>query len=116
MALLEAVEAQTAQRAGKDGLVDVAFYNAAIETCAAGGGWRRAVQVFHRLRHHGVSPNTQTYSCLMAAVARARCDSAEVYEGLKFAGVPEYLAYTAAAAHALRWGGVYVHEPERSPN
>ena len=110
MALLEEVESQAAQRAGRDGLVDVGFYNQVIETCGAGGGWRRAVQAFNRLRHHGVAPNTATYSCLMAAVARAKCDSGEVYEGLKFAGVPEYLAYTAAAAHALNWGGQYVHD------
>jgi len=50
-----------------------------------------------------VKPNTSTYQALMAAVARARCASTEVYDGLKYAGVPEYLAYTAAAAHALRW-------------
>ena len=42
---------------------------------AAGGGWRRAVQVFNRMRHMRVRPNTSTYQALMAAVARARCAS-----------------------------------------
>ena len=79
------------------------LYNCALEAAAAGGGWRRAVQVFNRMRHMRVKPNTSTYQALMAAVARARCASTEVYDGLKYAGVPEYLAYTAAAAPALRW-------------
>ena len=103
LVLLEEIEAQAAQRAGTDGLVPVELYNCALEAAAAGGGWRRAVQVFNRMRHMRVRPNTSTYQALMAAVARARCASTEVYDGLKYAGVPEYLAYTAAAAHALRW-------------
>jgi len=103
LVLLEEIEAQAAQRAGTDGLVPVELYNCALEAAAAGGGWRRAVQVFNRMRHMRVKPNTSTYQALMAAVARARCASTEVYDGLKYAGVPEYLAYTAAAAHALRW-------------
>jgi pentatricopeptide repeat protein len=104
LVLLEEIEAQVAQRAGADGLVPVDMYNCCLEAAAAGGGWRRAIQVFNRMRHHGVKPNTSTYQALMAAVAKARCASTEVYDGLKYAGVPEYLAYTAAAAHALRWG------------
>ena len=71
--LLEEIEAQAAQRAGTDGLVPVELYNCALEAAAAGGGWRRAVQVFNRMRHMRVKPNTSTYLALMAAVARARC-------------------------------------------
>ena len=79
----------------------VELYNCALEAAAAGGGWRRAVQVFNRMRHMRVRPNTSTYQALMAAVAPARCASTEVYDASKYAGVPSYLAYTAAAARAV---------------
>ncbi|KAH8046151.1 endonuclease [Aureococcus anophagefferens] len=102
-AILEEIEAQTAARAGRDGLVDVSIYNAVIDICGHAGAWRRALQVFNRLRHHGIAPTTHTYSCVMAAAVGVPADSTEVYEGLKFAGIPEYIAYTAATAHALSW-------------
>ena len=91
---------QAAQRAGTDGLVPVELYNCALEAAAAGGGWRRAVQVFNRMRHMRVKPNTSTYQALMAAVARARCASTEVYDGLKYAGVPEYRLHGGGGARA----------------
>ena len=53
---------QAAQRAGTDGLVPVELYNCALEAAAAGGGWRRAVQVFNRMRHMRVRPNTSSRS------------------------------------------------------
>lgn len=102
-AILEEIEAQTCARSGRDGLVDVSVYNAVIDICGAAGAWRRALQVFNRLRHHGIAPNTHTYSCIMAAAVGVNADSTEVYEGLKYAGIPEYIAYTAATAHALSW-------------
>ncbi|KAH8049151.1 endonuclease [Aureococcus anophagefferens] len=73
-AILEEIEAQTAS--GRDGLVDVSIYNAR----------RRRT----RTVRHG-------------AAVGVPADSTEVYEGLKFAGIPEYIAYTAATAHALSW-------------
>ena len=112
-AILEEVEAQTCARSGRDGLVDVSVYNACIDICGATGAWRRALAVFNRLRHHGIHPNTHTYSCIMAAAVGVPADSTEVYEGLKYAGVPEYIAYTAATAHALSWRPTLTDEDNR---
>ncbi|KAH8094986.1 endonuclease [Aureococcus anophagefferens] len=103
-AILEEIEAQTAARAGRDGLVDVSIYNAVIDICGHAGAWRRALQVFNRLRHHGIAPTTHTRTrASWPAAVGVPADSTEVYEGLKFAGIPEYIAYTAATAHALSW-------------
>ena len=112
--VLEEIEAQAAARAGRDGLLDVAIYNAVIDICGSAGAWRRALQVFNRLRHHGIHPTTHTYSCLMTAAVGVPADSTEIYEGLKYAGVPEYIAYTAATAHALSWAPEPSEEQKRS--
>lgn len=47
-----------------------------------------------------VTPTTHTYSLLHLIGRTARDDPTVVYEAFKFAGVPSYLAYTAASANA----------------
>jgi hypothetical protein len=43
-----------------------------------------------------LTPNTATYSVLMECCAKADLeDVPEVYDAMKFVGVPEYLAYAA---------------------
>ena len=50
----------------------------------------------------------------MTAAVGVPADSTEIYEGLKYAGVPEYIAYTAATAHALSWAPEPSEEQKRS--
>mmetsp|Transcript_49105 Transcript_49105/g.139064 ORF Transcript_49105/g.139064 Transcript_49105/m.139064 type:complete len:382 (+) Transcript_49105:1356-2501(+) len=93
--LLEEVEAQ-------GHAVTRELYHSAIDVCRAAGHWRRALQIFNRMSHQGLEPTTHTYTLLEQAGAAAKVESAaEVYDAMKFAGVPAYLSYTAAAANAL---------------
>ncbi|KAJ1456013.1 hypothetical protein M885DRAFT_616542 [Pelagophyceae sp. CCMP2097] len=93
----------------------VSYYNTAIDVCASSDAWRRALSLFQRMQKDGVHPNTHTYSLLLSVAANSpTADTVEVYEGLKFAGVPEYLAYTAAAAHALNWRPDFLRSPRPS--
>ena len=55
------------------------------------------------MREGLVQPNTNTYSIIAKLGFEAKNDEAgEVYSALKFAGVPEYIAYTSAAGNALK--------------
>ncbi|GMH74553.1 hypothetical protein TrLO_g4225 [Triparma laevis f. longispina] len=82
----------------------IATYNNVIDCCRAGHAWRRGVQVFERMMKDGtVKPNTNTYSIVAKLGFEAKNDEAgEVYSALKFAGVPEYIAYTSAAGNSLK--------------
>ena len=83
------------QRQGFD--IDVKMFNTVMDTCRRAGHWRRALTVFQSMKEFGVSPNTATYSVISDACAAAKLEDAPtVYEAMKYAGVPEYLAYTAA--------------------
>ena len=75
-----------------------------MDVCRAGGHWRRALQLFNRMSHQGIPPTTHTYALLQQAGAAARNSEAhEVYEAMKYAGIPAYLSYTAAAAKAFAY-------------
>ena len=79
-----------------------ATYNSVIDCCRVGGSWRRGVQVFElMMRQEGMKPNTNTYAIMAKLGFGAGEDAGEVYSVLKFAGVPEYIAYTSAASNAL---------------
>ena len=93
--------------------VGVEHYNAVIDTCRAGGSLRRGLQVFEKMTGRGGGnkslcvPNTTTYALLAKLGNEAKADEApEIYEALKFAGVPEYIAYTAAASHLFKGTGI----------
>mgnify|MGYP001965496988 CR=1 FL=1 len=78
------------------------LYHLAMDVCRAGGHWRRALQIFNRMSHQGIPPTTHTYALLEQAGAAARnSEPHEVYEAMKYAGVPAYLSYTAATAKAM---------------
>jgi len=78
-----------------------ATYNSVIDCCRVGGSWRRGVQVFELMMRKNVKPNTNTYAIMAKLGFGAGEDAGEVYSVLKFAGVPEYIAYTSAASNAL---------------
>ena len=78
------------------------LYHLAMDVCRAAGHWRRALQIFNRMSHQGIPPTTHTYALLEQAGAAARnSEPHEVYEAMKYAGVPAYLSYTAATAKAM---------------
>ena len=83
---------------------DVRHYNAVIDCCKMGGAWRRAADLFSKMgREEGIEPNTNTYD-LMSSLglgATVKDSPEEIYSTLKFAGVPEYIAYTSACRLAL---------------
>jgi hypothetical protein len=58
------------------------------------GFWRQALSVFARLRKNGHKATTHVYELLGKCCIRGAPD--QVYEALKWAGVPEYLAYSMA--------------------
>ena len=82
----------------------IGTYNAVLDCCRVGGEWRKGIQVFDALMREGkVKPNTTTYSVLAKAGFEAKNDDpGEIYAALKFAGVPEYIAYGSAASNALK--------------
>lgn len=80
-------------------------YNSVIDCCRVGGSWRRGVQVFELMMRQDIKPNTNTYAIMAKLGFGAGEDAGEVYSVLKFAGVPEYIAYTSAASNALRGFG-----------
>ena len=70
-----------------------------LSTCGQSGHWRRAVQVFRECTSAPISivPNTSLFEALAQACSRSSRDEApQVYDALKFAGVPEVLAYATA--------------------
>ena len=82
----------------------VEVFNAVLDVCRLAGHWRRGLMVFNKMsRHEQAVPNTHTYSLLVASGARSNDDPTEVYSAMKFAGVPEYIAYSAAAGRASRF-------------
>jgi pentatricopeptide repeat protein len=88
--------------------VTVATYNAVLDCCRVGGSWRRGVQIFESMTtggptQAGVKPNTNTYSIMAKLGYEAKNDDpGEIYTALKYAGVPEYIAYSSAASNALK--------------
>ncbi len=88
----------------RGGGVTTAAYNSVLDACRAGGSWRRGLQLFGRMQKEGIcKPNTNTYSVLAKMGFEARNDDpGDVYSAMKFAGVPEYIAYTSAAGGAMR--------------
>jgi len=82
----------------------IATYNNIIDCCRAGHAWRRGVQVVEKMMKDGnVKPNTNTYSIIAKLGFEAKNDEAgEIYSALKFAGVPEYIAYTSASGNSLK--------------
>ena len=86
--------------------VSTGTYNAVLDCCRSGGAWRRGVHVFENMQKEGVKPNTNTYAIMAKLGFEAKNDDpGEIYSALKFAGVPEYIAYSAAASTALRVEG-----------
>jgi pentatricopeptide repeat protein len=83
---------------------NTAAYNAVLDCCRNGGAWRRGVHVFENMmKQPDIKPNTNTYSVLAKMGFEAKNDDpGEIYQTLKFAGVPEYIAYSAAASNALK--------------
>ena len=54
--------------------------------------WRHAVLVFGKMRKAGHKATTATYEVLTQACVEA--DPTDAYDALKFAGVPEFFAYS----------------------
>ena len=56
--------------------------------------WRQAIKIFQRLRQNGHKASTSVYEVLGRCCIRGVPDI--LYEALKNAGVPEYIAYSIA--------------------
>jgi hypothetical protein len=76
--------------------------SAVLGVCSTAGEWRRALALFKCMGTvDNLKPNTATYSVLMECCAKAELDEVpDVYDAMKFAGVPEYLAYATGRERA----------------
>jgi pentatricopeptide repeat domain-containing protein 1 len=101
-----------------------ASYNLTLGACQKDGQWRRALQVFKEMcardrdrvrsgprrgdstdKDGGLScaPNTATYTIISDTCAKAKLDDIpDLYDAMKFAGVPEYIAYSTGAKATTR--------------
>ena len=77
---------------------DTASYNLTIGACEKDGQWRRALKLFKDMVKQKIVPNTATYSVISETCAKAKLDDIpDLYDAMKFAGVPEFIAYSTGA-------------------
>ena len=95
-------------------------YNVVIGACSVGGRWREALALFKRMQQPSPPPqqqqqqqqqqqpcvpNTATYAGLVDVCRRCSLDEVpQLYDAMKFAGVPEYIAYSAGRERMSRKG------------
>jgi pentatricopeptide repeat protein len=96
-------------------------YNVVIGACSVGGRWREALALFKRMQQpppppppqqqqqqqqqQPCVPNTATYAGLVDVCRRCSLDEVpQLYDAMKFAGVPEYIAYSAGRERMSRKG------------
>jgi pentatricopeptide repeat protein len=72
-------------------------YNLLISVSGKAGMWRQSLQTFNLMAKQGIAPNTSTFDALAQACKSVSIEDAPaIYETMKFAGVPEFLCYSAA--------------------
>eukprot|EP00949_MAST-11_sp_MAST-11-sp1_P000848 g848.t1 len=94
LAVLEEMEDQNLCNGNMTYNMILAAVAATEKEGGADSSWRLAVTIFRKLCASGLAPNTATYEILGKACAKA--PPLQLYDALKWAGVPEAISFSIA--------------------